>query len=104
VTRETAVLELAELWVGEGRAVRQGKHKLFVLRLPDRVLCYEDRCPHLGFPLSEGRLEGTALVCAAHGWEFDVESGLGKNPQTCRLRSHPVRVVDGQILVEVEEP
>jgi len=103
MTREIAIFELNELFIGEGRAVRLGLHRLFVVRLEDRVTCYEDRCPHLGFPLSEGRLEGTALVCAAHGWEFDVESGLGTNPERCRLRSHPVRVVDGTVLVEVEE-
>ncbi|MFZ5893448.1 MAG: Rieske (2Fe-2S) protein [Myxococcota bacterium] len=102
MTSETALLDLDELWVGEARGLRKGKLRLLVIRLEDRVVCYDDRCPHLGFPLSEGRLEGTTLTCAAHGWVFDVETGLGINPGSCRLRSHPVRVVDGKVLLDVE--
>lgn len=102
MTNEVALLEADELWVGEGRAVRVGKHRLFVLRLEDRVACYEDRCPHLGFPLSEGHLEGKMLVCAAHGWEFDADSGLGLNPRSCRLRSVPVRLEGGKVVAQLE--
>ncbi|MGC4093917.1 MAG: Rieske 2Fe-2S domain-containing protein [Polyangiaceae bacterium] len=103
MTREVALLDLDELWIGEGRAVRHAALKLFVVRLDDRVSCYEDRCPHLGFPLSEGRLDGETLVCAAHGWEFDVKSGIGKNPQKCRLSSLPVSVREGRVWLQVED-
>jgi phenylpropionate dioxygenase-like ring-hydroxylating dioxygenase large terminal subunit len=29
-----------------------------------------DRCPHRGYPLSQGRLRGAELECAYHGWRF----------------------------------
>lgn len=103
MSENVAVFDLDELWIGEGRGVSVGKHRLFVLRLENRVACYEDRCPHLGFPLSEGHLEGNTLVCAAHGWEFDAESGLGVNPRSCRLRPVPVRVEAGKVVVELED-
>lgn len=101
MTGETLVFDPSELWVGEGRALSTGRHRLFVLKLADRITCYEDRCPHLGFPLSEGRLEGDTLVCAAHGWVFDAESGLGRNPATCRLRTYPSKLVDGKLVIEL---
>ena len=43
------------------------------------------------------------LTCRAHQWQYDVHCGAGINPLTARLRSFPVRVEDGSILVEVGE-
>lgn len=41
--------------------------------LPDgRPVLVLDRCPHDGGKLSDGFLEGDRLVCARHGWEFDL--------------------------------
>ena len=102
MSERVPLLDLDELWIFEGRAFRIGRHRLFVLRLPDRVRCYEDRCPHLGFPLSEGHIEGNVLVCAAHGWVFDLESGLGLNPRNCRLRTYPLCIEAGKVVVELE--
>jgi len=33
---------------------------------------FEDRCPHRGAPLSQGRVRGAELACAYHGWRFDA--------------------------------
>jgi toluene monooxygenase system ferredoxin subunit len=93
------VADLDELWIGELRAVWVAGKRVALLRLEHGVHAYEDRCPHLGFPLSEGRLDGSELTCAAHGWVFDASTGLGKNPQDCRLRSLPVRVEGTSVLV-----
>lgn len=32
-----------------------------------------DRCPHRNVPLSLGKVRGTQLQCAYHGWEFDAK-------------------------------
>ena len=34
-----------------------------------------DSCPHDGGLLSDGFVEGNAIVCARHGWEFDGHTG-----------------------------
>jgi nitrite reductase/ring-hydroxylating ferredoxin subunit len=49
-----------------------------------RWRCFEDRCPHRGAALSQGRVVGggAALQCAYHGWEFTGASGAcGRIPQ-----------------------
>jgi phenylpropionate dioxygenase-like ring-hydroxylating dioxygenase large terminal subunit len=35
------------------------------------VIALEDRCPHRGAPLSEGRIGLMGLSCRYHGWTFD---------------------------------
>ena len=43
-----------------------------------------DRCPHRGAPLSEGRLEHGMLQCPYHGYEFNGCGECVKIPQTLR--------------------
>jgi phenylpropionate dioxygenase-like ring-hydroxylating dioxygenase large terminal subunit len=39
-----------------------------------------DRCPHRGYPLSEGRVRNNKLICPYHGWEFDDEGRVADIP------------------------
>lgn len=38
------------------------------------VHAWEDRCPHRGTRLSIGRVEGSEVVCAYHGWRFGADA------------------------------
>lgn len=40
-----------------------------------RPFVYQDRCPHVDYPLSVGHVEGDEIVCTWHGACFAVESG-----------------------------
>ena len=94
-------LSEAELWVGEMRGVTLNDARVVVVRLEAGVCAYQDRCPHQGYPLSEGKLEAGVITCRVHGHSFDAASGAGINPQRPCLSPLPVRVEDGQVLVEV---
>ncbi|WP_353672144.1 aromatic ring-hydroxylating dioxygenase subunit alpha [Synechocystis sp. LKSZ1] len=77
-----------------------------------QIQAIEDRCPHRQVKLSEGKVVGNHLECAYHGWQFD---GTGhcveipylterqKRPQ-CRLRTYPVRELDGFIWLYPGDP
>lgn len=93
---------LDELWVGEILHVEVAGLPVVLIRTESGVYAYEDRCPHLGFALSRGRLDGSRLTCAAHGWEFDVDSGTGVNPCNVSLRAFAVTFRDGDILLELK--
>jgi len=44
---------------------------------------FEDKCPHRGVPLSEGRVEKTnELLCAYHAWKFNGEGKCTSIPQS----------------------
>ena len=75
--------------------------KVLLVRVDGDVRAYEDRCAHLGLPLSGGRIDGTTLICPAHEWEYDARTGCGVNPATACLKSFPVKIEGDQILVDV---
>lgn len=98
----TFAVALADLWEGEMVGLRLGCTDVLLVHLGgEEIHAYDNRCPHAGSRLHEGRLMGATLRCAAHLWEFDARTGHGVNPRSCRLRRYPVKIVDGAVLVKV---
>jgi toluene monooxygenase system ferredoxin subunit len=94
------VLSEDDLWIGEMRPVQVGPRRLVVLRTERGVHAYEDRCPHLGVPLSRGTLQDGTLTCSAHHFQFDADTGLGTNPKNVRLEPARIECRDGKILID----
>ncbi len=77
------------------------------------IFALRDICPHRAVPLSCGRLNGSEIECAYHGWRFD-ESGHCKlipalNQEQSldltkfKVRSYPVQEVQGNIWIYMSE-
>lgn len=92
-----------ELWIDEMRGVVVEQRKLLVVRTNDGVCVYRDRCPHLGFPLSEGQLEGGVITCAAHRHRFDAATGAGINPKAACLSKLRSKVERGRVMAELTD-
>jgi toluene monooxygenase system ferredoxin subunit len=60
-------------------------------------------CPHEDFPLIYGDLDGTILTCANHLWSFDVTTGRGVNPPSCRLSKYVVEVDGDDVFVDRQQ-
>jgi nitrite reductase/ring-hydroxylating ferredoxin subunit len=62
---------------GEGALVRVdvGGRGILVCRASHRLYAIEDRCPHAGAALGDGRLTGFVLECPLHGGRLDVRDG-----------------------------
>jgi nitrite reductase/ring-hydroxylating ferredoxin subunit len=92
---------LDDLWEGEVRGVNLGGVDVVLCNVDGELFAYEDRCPHLANPLSNGVLNHNTLRCAAHEWEFDARTGQGVNPQAARLKPFPVRLDDDRIFIQI---
>jgi toluene monooxygenase system ferredoxin subunit len=96
------VAALAELWTGDMSGYVVDGTKVVLVRLEDGVRAYEDRCAHLGFPLSRGRLEDGVLTCTAHHFTYDARTGCGINPKSACLKEFAVSIAGGDVLVEID--
>ena len=90
-----------DLWSGEMMALESEGQPVLLVNTDGAICAYADTCPHLRTRLSQGSLHGNVLSCSTHGWEFDVRTGQGINPKTACLESFPVKVDNGEILVDV---
>ena len=68
----------------------------------DRVFALDDKCPHLGGPLSQGIVHDTSVTCPLHNWVIDLETGLARGADEGCVRTVPVRVEAGRVLIGLE--
>ncbi len=100
------VAALADLGTAGRRVIKTEGKQILVFRSGDRILACNNRCPHEGYPLSEGSVggeNGCTLTCNWHNWKFDLDSGetlVGGD----KLRRYPVRVADGRIHLDLSDP
>jgi vanillate O-demethylase monooxygenase subunit len=67
--------------------VRLGGKDIALYRTTDgRVGALDDMCPHRRMRLSHGHVRGDKLMCAYHGWTFDLD-GNGVSPGTPKLHA-----------------
>lgn len=84
--------------------VKAGGKQILLLADGERLFAINNRCPHEGYPLSEGTLgPACTLTCNWHNWKFDLASGetlVGGD----RLRQYPIELRDGRIFIDVQDP
>jgi 3-phenylpropionate/trans-cinnamate dioxygenase ferredoxin subunit len=104
--------ELAE---GTMKEVLVQGHEILLARVGDSYYAVDNRCPHMGGKLSQGKLAGTTVTCPLHGSQFDLTSGQvvrwlsgGLASKTGRvvkpsksLNVYKVKVEDSRILIEL---
>jgi nitrite reductase/ring-hydroxylating ferredoxin subunit len=88
----------AGLVAGNRMVVEVDGREILVLRTDRGLVAVDNECPHEGNPLVEGDLLGPTLVCAYHGWRFDLETGaclLGERP----VRRYAAEERDGEVWI-----
>ena len=81
--------------------MRIGDTDVGLFRVGDEVYAIANACPHAGVPLSEGFLEGHTIICSAHGWGFDVRTGLSTDGvSSMPIPCYRVQIEDGEVLIE----
>ena len=85
------------------RVFKSGRKQILLISAGERIYACNNRCPHEGYPLSEGTLASPCtLTCNWHNWKFDLASGdtlVGGD----RLRLYPVELREGRIWVDVTD-
>jgi phenylpropionate dioxygenase-like ring-hydroxylating dioxygenase large terminal subunit len=80
------LLKSVELKKGSIKRVEFLGKKVAVFRSTDGAVgALLDRCPHRGVELSLGRVRGTAIQCAYHGWKVDACGSVVSPPGLGRL-------------------
>jgi nitrite reductase (NADH) small subunit len=117
----------AEYPVGPASELPPGKHKIVKVRsfevgvynIGGTFHAFHNVCPHQFGPACAGPVgaqaicnaktnwrlqlvrDGEILTCPWHGMEFDMISGQCLSTPSMRLRKFPVKVIDGEIRVQL---
>jgi 3-phenylpropionate/trans-cinnamate dioxygenase ferredoxin subunit len=92
--------EIAE---GAVKVVEAGGRRIALCKFDGSVYAIDDVCTHDRGPLDQGELIGAEIECPRHGARFDVTTGRATRlPAIQPVRTYPVRVENGAIVLEVE--
>jgi nitrite reductase/ring-hydroxylating ferredoxin subunit len=76
--------------------------EILVVNVEGKFYAFENRCPHMGYPLFFGSLEGDTLICGFHSAKFNVRTGKSVGPVTSeRLKTFPVKIQNSSIFIEI---
>ena len=73
--------KVAELPPGTIREFSVEGRAIALANVDGKIYAINNTCLHRGGPLGQGALEGKAVTCPWHGWQYDVTSGKSlQNP------------------------
>ncbi len=85
------------------KIIRISNKQIVLFKREAGIFACNNRCPHEGYPLSEGTFSGECvLTCNWHNWKFDLASGDNLTDGD-RLRTYPVELRDNQIWLDLTE-
>src|ERR1700704_1310808 len=87
----------------KGQLVVPGPHRpILLVYAQGRVFAFDNRCPHMGFPLDRGSVEDGILTCHWHHARFDLASGCTFDLWADDVPTCPVEVRGGEVWVKAE--
>jgi nitrite reductase/ring-hydroxylating ferredoxin subunit len=103
VAEYVRVAAVADIAVDGGKLVRREDKRIALLRTEQGIFATDNRCPHQGYALVQGDVDGDVLTCAWHNWKFRLTDGKclfgGES-----LRTYPVQVRDGGVYLDLTDP
>ncbi len=83
--------------------VRLMGKQIALFQTPSGIRACDNRCPHEGYPLSEGSVSPDCiLTCNWHNWKFNLDTGDNLYGGD-RLRTYPVEIRADDIWIDVTE-
>jgi len=73
--KTTLIAHLSEFETTDKLVKRHDGRSLLLLKDSNQIRALDNRCPHMGFPLSKGTLNDGLLTCHWHHARFDADSG-----------------------------
>jgi nitrite reductase/ring-hydroxylating ferredoxin subunit len=95
---------LTELRAAGRLVVHLDRHVICLFADDDGVYAFDNRCPHMGFPLHRGTVCDGILTCHWHHARFDLTTGGTFDQWADELRRFPVRLDGDSVLVDLTQP
>src|SRR6266516_218470 len=74
-THFVKVADLKDVPEGTPKAVKVEGRSIALFQHQGNVYATDNQCPHMGYPLTRGRVRNGVLTCDWHGWSYDMRGG-----------------------------
>ena len=94
-------IDASELAPGNCRELSLGGRAVALYNVDGTFYATTNTCIHRGGPLGQGMMDGCVVMCPWHAWTFDVRTGESTVNPDLKVASYPVKLEDGQVLIEI---
>ena len=96
------VAKAGDIPSGELAAFNVEGTQIAIANVDGTFYAFDDTCTHAACSLADGDLEGATVVCPCHLGQYDLSTGeVLDGPPPDPVGVYPVRVVEGELQVEV---
>ena len=100
---------MADVAPGTMKGVEVEGKKILLANVDGTFYAIQRKCPHMGFDLCKGKLDGAAVTCRMHKATFDLKTGealekaklLVFKTQPKPATTYPVKVEGGEVMIGV---
>ncbi|NKB72516.1 MAG: Rieske 2Fe-2S domain-containing protein [Candidatus Latescibacteria bacterium] len=92
-----------EIVEGKPKAVRVQGRSVALFRHKGQLYATDNQCPHMGYPLTRGRVRNGVLTCDWHGWSYDMRGGGCFTGGCDDLDTYPVEVRGDEVFIDVSQ-
>ena len=104
------VAHINELSAGEKKKISLDNIEILLVNIQNTYYAIDNKCPHMGKSLYDGKLDKYNIVCPRHGSTFDVRTGkavqgaqiLFVKIKVNDVRNFPIKIEGNDILIEME--
>lgn len=95
------VASLSTLRGERQQIVEVGGKEIALFYVDDVVYALDNTCPHAGFPLGDGDLNGDWVICPGHSFYYSLKTGDCQNDPGKRATCFEVVVAGDDVKVRV---
>ncbi len=104
------VAEADQIQPGTMQKFSVDQHMILIANVDGSYYALDNKCPHMGGDLSQGKLVGKTVTCPRHGASFDVTSGESLanakiafiSMKVGNATAYPVKLEGNDIFVELK--
>ncbi len=104
------VAKTDEIGIGEKKKIEIEGKVIMITNIDGKYYALDNKCPHMGGSLYDGKFQDGKIICPRHGSAFDVKTGKSikgakiafVNIKVKDATTYAVKVEDTDILVGIE--
>lgn len=93
------IAKTTDVQPGQMKSFEVNERSILIANWEGTFFATQDLCTHDNGTLADGELVGGEIECPRHGAHFDLQTGRATLPAAMPIKTFPVKVEGGQILV-----
>lgn len=78
--------------------------RICLVRLKEGYYAIDDKCPHAGARLGQGRCdENDHVICPVHRYKYNVKTGKGLPNQGDYVNTYPTKITEEGVFIGLEK-